>query len=86
MSKDTLQDSGVELNCFKKKLFSHINDLSVVQAVEIFKIGNKELGVEYHKCLCLYNFVRVLDGFIDSGLIPRWAYQNKQHSSAQGVH
>ena len=51
MSKDTLQDSGVELNCFKKKLFSHINDLSVVQAVEIFKIGNKELGVEYHKCL-----------------------------------
>ena len=22
MSKDTLQDSGVELNCFKKKLFS----------------------------------------------------------------
>ena len=35
----------------------------------------------------LYNFVRVLDGFIDSGLISSpWAYQNKLHSSAQGVH
>ena len=34
----------------------------------------------------LYNLVRVLDGFIDSGLISRWAYQNKLHSSAQGVH
>lgn len=48
MSKDTLQDSGVEL---KKKLFSHINDLSVFQEAEIFEIGNKDLGIEYHKRL-----------------------------------
>lgn len=51
MSKDTLQDSGVELNCFKKKLFSHVNDLSVFQEAEIFEIGNKDLGIEYHKRL-----------------------------------
>lgn len=52
MSKDTLQDSGVELNCFlKKETVLPKYCLSVVEAVEIFKIGNKELGVEYHKRL-----------------------------------